>query len=63
MNRDFVISRVRYHDGQETELANSDTVLHLNDKFWLSLPLKILKLLASSSVSRLICNGSNWIRN
>ena len=32
MNRDFVISRVRYHDGQETELANSDTVLHLNDK-------------------------------
>ena len=32
MNRDFVISRIRYHDGQETELANSDTVLHLNDK-------------------------------
>ena len=32
MNRDFVISRVQYHDGQETELANSDTVLHLNDK-------------------------------
>lgn len=32
MNRDFVVSRVRYHDGQETELANSDTVLHLNDK-------------------------------
>ena len=32
MNRDFVISRVRYHDGQETELAKSDTVLHLNDK-------------------------------
>lgn len=32
MNRDFVISHVRYHDGQETELANSDTVLHLNDK-------------------------------
>lgn len=32
MNRDFVISRVRYHDGQGTELANSDTVLHLNDK-------------------------------
>lgn len=32
MNRDFVISRVRHHDGQETELANSDTVLHLNDK-------------------------------
>lgn len=32
MNRDFVISRVRYNDGQETELANSDTVLHLNDK-------------------------------
>lgn len=32
MNRDFVISRVRYHDGQETELANLDTVLHLNDK-------------------------------
>ena len=32
MNRDFVISRVQYHDGQGTELANSDTVLHLNDK-------------------------------
>ena len=32
MNRDFVISRVQYHDGQETELANSDTILHLNDK-------------------------------
>lgn len=32
MNRDFVISRVRYNDGQETELANSDTVLHLHDK-------------------------------
>lgn len=32
MNRDFVISRVQYHDGQETELDNSDTVLHLNDK-------------------------------
>ena len=31
-NRDFVISRVQYHDGQGTELANSDTVLHLNDK-------------------------------
>ena len=32
MNRDFVISRVQYHDGLGTELANSDTVLHLNDK-------------------------------
>lgn len=32
VNRDFVISRVQYHDGQGTELANSDTVLHLNDK-------------------------------
>lgn len=32
MNRDFVISHVQYHDGQGTELANSDTVLHLNDK-------------------------------
>ncbi|RGU27193.1 putative transporter [Bacteroides cellulosilyticus] len=32
MNRDFVISRVQYHDGQGTELANSDTILHLNDK-------------------------------
>jgi len=32
MNRDFVISRVQYHDRQGTELANSDTVLHLNDK-------------------------------
>ena len=32
MNSDFVISRVQYHDGQGTELANSDTVLHLNDK-------------------------------
>lgn len=32
MNRDFVISRVQYHDGQGTELANPDTVLHLNDK-------------------------------
>lgn len=32
MNRDFVISRVQYHDGQGTELANSNTVLHLNDK-------------------------------
>ena len=32
MNRDFVISRVQYHDGQGTELANSDTVWHLNDK-------------------------------
>ena len=32
MNREFVISRVQYHDGQGTELANSDTVLHLNDK-------------------------------
>lgn len=32
MNRDFVISSVQYHDGQGTELANSDTVLHLNDK-------------------------------
>lgn len=32
MNRDFVISRVQYHDGQGTELANSDTVLHLDDK-------------------------------
>ena len=32
MNRDCVISRVQYHDGQGTELANSDTVLHLNDK-------------------------------
>ena len=32
MNRDLVISRVQYHDGQGTELANSDTVLHLNDK-------------------------------
>ena len=32
MNRDFVISRVQYHDGQGTELANSDTVLHLRDK-------------------------------
>lgn len=32
MNRDFVISRVQYHDGQGTELANSDTLLHLNDK-------------------------------
>ena len=32
MNRDFVISRVQYHDGQGTELANSDTVVHLNDK-------------------------------
>ena len=32
MNRNFVISRVRYNDGQETELANSDTVLHLHDR-------------------------------
>ena len=32
MNRDFVISRVQYNDGQKIELVNSDTVLHLRDK-------------------------------
>lgn len=32
MNRDFVISRVQYNDGQKIELVNSDTILHLHDK-------------------------------
>lgn len=32
MNRDLVISRVRHAENQKTELANSDTVLHLHDK-------------------------------
>lgn len=33
VNRNFVISRIRHHDGrQETELVKSDTILHLNDK-------------------------------
>ena len=32
MNRNFVISRVQHNDGRETELANSDTALHLHDK-------------------------------
>ena len=33
VNRNFVISRIRYHEGsQETELVNSATVLHLEDE-------------------------------
>ena len=33
VNRNFVVSRIRHHDGKkETELVNSDTVLHLQDK-------------------------------
>lgn len=33
VNRNFVISRIRYHEGnQETELVNSGTILHLNDE-------------------------------
>ncbi len=33
INRNFVISRIRHHEGnQEVELVNSDTVLHLYDK-------------------------------
>ncbi len=33
INRNFVISRIRHHEGnQEVELVNSDTVLHLHDK-------------------------------
>lgn len=46
MNRDFVISRVRYHDGQETELANSDTVLHLNDKILVISTLKDIEAIS-----------------
>ena len=33
VNRNFVISRIRYHEGkQETELVNSETALHIHDK-------------------------------
>lgn len=33
VNRNFVISRIRYHEGnKETELVNSGTILHLNDE-------------------------------
>lgn len=33
VNRNFVISRICHHEGkQETELVNSDTILHTNDK-------------------------------
>ena len=33
VNRNFVISRIRYHEGnKETELVNSGTVLHLDDE-------------------------------
>ena len=33
VNRNFVISRIRHHDGQqEVELVNSETVLHIDDK-------------------------------
>ncbi|NCC09038.1 MAG: putative transporter [Bacteroidia bacterium] len=33
INRDFVISRIRHHDGHETvELVNSDTILRLSDE-------------------------------
>lgn len=33
VNRNFVISRIRYHEGnKETELVNSGTILHLDDE-------------------------------
>lgn len=33
VNRNFVISRIRHHDGQqEVELVNSETILHIDDK-------------------------------
>ena len=33
VNRSFVISRIRHHDGQqEVELVNSETILHIDDK-------------------------------
>ena len=33
VNRNFVISRIRYHEGNtETELVNSGTILHLDDE-------------------------------
>ena len=33
LNRNFVISRIRHHKGnQDVELVNAETVLHLNDK-------------------------------
>ena len=43
VNRNFVISRIRHHDGrQEVELVNSETLLHLNDKILIiSTPIDI----------------------
>lgn len=33
VNRNFVISRIRHHDGQqEVKLVNSETILHIDDK-------------------------------
>ena len=32
LNRAFVISRIRHTGSQETELANADTVLHMQDE-------------------------------
>ncbi|MBR8705400.1 putative transporter [Bacteroides pyogenes] len=32
LNRKFVISRIKYREGGETELVNSDTTLHVGDK-------------------------------
>ena len=32
LNREFVISRIRHTRSQETELANADTVLHMQDE-------------------------------
>ena len=43
VNRNFVISRVHYHDGKkEAELVNSDTVLHMDDEILvISTPIDI----------------------
>lgn len=46
VNRNFVISRIRHHDGQqEVELVNSETILHIDDKILVISNLLTLKRL------------------